>query len=541
MSDVYKFLKYKTKNQSLQYGGSDIFCTSIGFKQHTGECWHDTIQQIFCFSDALKDSVQTKLFTLNSDELFSLFYDDTKKERMTYLPYSFFMPDLISQFNAILREYISLYHARFCNHNKLHLEVNRLAPGDNSCSKYEYTHFRDLTSTAPAPIPLEKRISFITGTQCASNAINFTQLDMIERPHNSVSAYFATIAILSHLFLDDNKIVVPYIYGIHDKFFLLKDFRSVDILGIILSSTDKDGHNGHATGFYTCNDVAYYYNDNDLDVPIRMHPWRHFLAVHANLHRKNPGLLIEIMVSMSKSLCPIFKITAPDDSSKVAYFEYTDYQTKKINIDDDTTLYKSSDLYSVHRVILLRQTDLTDPTAIPKITEMQMSVDFSNNCYDHIETYLKTLKFNDFIYRLFVDMQKKILVHVVEKYVSMLNNVMIKFHEVHHTYDVILNNNPELTLLNKIMEYDNILIFEALFDPRYGELYKLFSDDYFRQITVTTFNLPIKNMNLFPYLNLLISNDKLFINMDDSKILLAMALEIEDSASVELLEKIENK
>jgi hypothetical protein len=57
------------------------------------------------------------------------------------------MPDLISQFNAILREYISLYHARFCNHNNSHLEVNGLAPSDNSCSKHEYTHFRDLNDS----------------------------------------------------------------------------------------------------------------------------------------------------------------------------------------------------------------------------------------------------------------------------------------------------------------------------------------------------------------------------------------------------------
>ena len=541
MSSIYKFLKYKTKNQSLhQWGGSDIFCTDTGFKQHTGECWHDTVQQIFCFSDALKESVQTKLFTLNGDELFSLFYDDTKRDRMSFLPYSFFIPDLISQFNATLREYISLYHARFCNHNKSHLEVNGLAPGDNSCSKHEYAQFRDLSATAP--IPLQRRISFITGTQCASNAINFTQLDTIERPYSSVPTYFATIGILSHLFLDDNKIIVPYMYDVHDKIFLSKDFRQVDVIAVILSSTDRDGHSGHATGFYTCNDIPYYYNDNDTDAPIRMYPWRHFLAVHANLHRKNPGLLVEIMVSMSKSIYPIFRISAPDDPSKVMYFEYTDYKTKKINIDDDTTLYKSDDLFSVHRVALLRLTHLTDPTAIPKITEMQMSVDFSNNCYDHIDTYLKTLKFSDFIYRLFVDIQKKILVSVVEKYVSMLNNVMIKFYEVYHTYDVVLNNVPELTLLNKIIEYDNLHIFEALFDPRYGELFKLFSDDYFRQITVATFNLPYKNRNLFHYLNLLASNGKLFdINTHESKTLLDMALDISDYASAEILEKIERK
>lgn len=44
----------KTKKSMVQ------FCPRIGYMQHDGECWHDTIQQIFCFSDKTK-----KMFKIN--------------------------------------------------------------------------------------------------------------------------------------------------------------------------------------------------------------------------------------------------------------------------------------------------------------------------------------------------------------------------------------------------------------------------------------------------------------------------------------------
>ena len=46
---------------------SDARCDSEGFYQHLGECWNDTIQMIFLFSDGLKEIVQPALLDPNFD------------------------------------------------------------------------------------------------------------------------------------------------------------------------------------------------------------------------------------------------------------------------------------------------------------------------------------------------------------------------------------------------------------------------------------------------------------------------------------------
>ena len=46
---------------------SDARCDSEGFYQHLGECWNDSIQMIFLFSDGLKEIVQPALLDPNFD------------------------------------------------------------------------------------------------------------------------------------------------------------------------------------------------------------------------------------------------------------------------------------------------------------------------------------------------------------------------------------------------------------------------------------------------------------------------------------------
>ena len=76
-----KYLKYKSKYLQLKNkinlrGGTkyddlvtklstkSALCSHTSFRQHKGECWNDSIQMLMCFSDEIKEQVQTKLFNL---------------------------------------------------------------------------------------------------------------------------------------------------------------------------------------------------------------------------------------------------------------------------------------------------------------------------------------------------------------------------------------------------------------------------------------------------------------------------------------------
>jgi len=57
-------LKYLTTfNAPIAY---DVICDPIGFRQHSGECWSDSIQQIILFCDTIKETSQP--FFLNNSE-----------------------------------------------------------------------------------------------------------------------------------------------------------------------------------------------------------------------------------------------------------------------------------------------------------------------------------------------------------------------------------------------------------------------------------------------------------------------------------------
>ena len=46
-----------------------ILCDPIGYDQHTGECWIDTIQQLFFFSDAVRDYTQPLFYFMTDPDL----------------------------------------------------------------------------------------------------------------------------------------------------------------------------------------------------------------------------------------------------------------------------------------------------------------------------------------------------------------------------------------------------------------------------------------------------------------------------------------
>ena len=63
---------------------SDARCDSEGFYQHLGECWNDSIQMIFLFSDGLKEIVQPALLDPNFDSKVESIINDKKNKEGNY-------------------------------------------------------------------------------------------------------------------------------------------------------------------------------------------------------------------------------------------------------------------------------------------------------------------------------------------------------------------------------------------------------------------------------------------------------------------------
>jgi hypothetical protein len=135
--DYYKkYLKYKTKFlnlKNLQYGGSggggsievnpiksiedkyksqefQVKCFTTGFKQHSGECWNDSIMMFLCNQDEIKKVVQRKLRFLSSTEIIQL---ALLKNRQKLLPSLYLEKEFFDKILTNLPDYLNRIKERF--------------------------------------------------------------------------------------------------------------------------------------------------------------------------------------------------------------------------------------------------------------------------------------------------------------------------------------------------------------------------------------------------------------------------------------------
>jgi hypothetical protein len=139
LKDWYKdrFLKYANANNNykmnkyinkyiLKGGGAyedlitelDIpahtktYCADTSFTNHTGECWHDSLTMIFCYTDGIKEMVQKKLLNLTPKQIIDL----ARRTRLEFLA-PCFRDD--PHFFDNLEKYLTLLQNRFCAHTRI--------------------------------------------------------------------------------------------------------------------------------------------------------------------------------------------------------------------------------------------------------------------------------------------------------------------------------------------------------------------------------------------------------------------------------------
>jgi len=159
----------------------DIICNDIGFHQHIGECWHDSFNMIFCFSDGIKEYTQKVLYNLEPNEMIEIALSFNKDK---IIPYIFkYNKSSYDDFIEKVIEYLQLLKDRFTNH---------------------YNHITGRST------PIQRSISNVCGVNSANNIIKLSNIN--RDPTVDIGGYhvenYLTSLIFSFALLEKNKNLV---------------------------------------------------------------------------------------------------------------------------------------------------------------------------------------------------------------------------------------------------------------------------------------------------------------------------------------------
>jgi hypothetical protein len=236
---------------------TDVICDPIGFSQHTGECWNDAFQQIFLFSDGLKDVVQPFLY-------------QTSPEDLAAAVASVDLSDIIGDRNRLpistdaITTYLQALQARFVNH------YNFLKSGDERfdvCVTSKDVLKAVRANVKPASV-LKRQASLVFSLAATAPILGYAGEDLNVGGNIRITSWLSLI--LSRIVLKHNFILVPLTgennNGSHTAFYLNSYVGGVCKVvtgsdGELFLANKKSG-SGHAMAFFVCGGRVYYYDDN---------------------------------------------------------------------------------------------------------------------------------------------------------------------------------------------------------------------------------------------------------------------------------------
>lgn len=256
------------------------YCADTSFSNHTGECWHDSLTMIFCYTDHIKEMVQKKLLNLRPIEIINLAVEN----RIQYLAPCFRNPTFFLQ----LEKYLMLLQNRFCAHTRILSEEGKLVD-TRMCTRRSSTETdSEYHSKHDYPIDImRRRNSYVAGVHTSKIAqtlihaephIDYESDDDTDKyrdsfftGHTEVPKIFGqdvTLAtgeniyasyiwchVLSFCLLDgDMNVVLKHITRseIDDA----NTFELIESLAVLINSER------HSMAIYKCNDRDIFYNDN---------------------------------------------------------------------------------------------------------------------------------------------------------------------------------------------------------------------------------------------------------------------------------------
>lgn len=304
-------------------------CDSEGFYNHFGECWVDSIQMIFLFSDPIKGVLQRELLNSTIDEEYvankvqggyEKFYglkDPSTKQTQIFLSY--------------LIEFLKAFQLRFLRHYLMEYTRFQEIKKEDKCS------FEDLQGKMAFEKILEtsflQRSQGREGFRSALFSQRFDKYKNKDRFKITPSeGYIAGGAVeINNLIVLLKNIFLPFrgikIIGSSPRFYesYFKRYLNANIFACLM------GRFEHLTCFYICGGHPFYFDDNQGNLPFQ---WKEFMTFFK---------MIYLSASAQKKSLPIFffggMIYMYDIETDKDFFKFSNFPILEYEAEDGTHLY----------------------------------------------------------------------------------------------------------------------------------------------------------------------------------------------------------
>ena len=216
------------------------------FKNYKGECWHNALTTLLCFSDELKEDILQKIKTLSTKTII-----ENAKERNYTLPFNIELEN-VDIFYEYIKHYLGCMKTRLLNLGN------------------------------PNFVKVKKKLSCEqkTSLKCIEYIYNITNINIldemkrhydIEHHTGSLDTYITIVSIFNHLLLDNKCIIIK-----DDIFNNHKNSLSSlnNCIGILIRLRNDNTHINHLVAFYINKNKYFYYDDNE---GIKIFNWKKYL------------------------------------------------------------------------------------------------------------------------------------------------------------------------------------------------------------------------------------------------------------------------
>ena len=256
-----------------------ILCDPIGYDQHSGECWVDTIQQLFFFSDSVRNYTQPLFYFMTDPDL-----DEYIRAAVLsgVLPESM-VPDLRAGCIAMRNRFINHY-----NYIRYNESVLACLKGGRVSVRRMYNALLDVDTLAKREKSGEYAVA--VGAFFQSEKKKSDRVDGKYSPGERKEYGLRLFTLLFYIFRAPFLCRHPAVAAEHNM--------PVYALNIGLDGysfkdgTLKDTNSAHATGFFRCSGRWAYYDDNAGAIPTNDMFVHELKKVYAEVPKQRPAICV---------------------------------------------------------------------------------------------------------------------------------------------------------------------------------------------------------------------------------------------------------
>jgi len=239
-------------------------CNTEGTFQHIGECWNDTAQMLFLYTDGIKEYVQPTLLKGRLDALAAIFQDGT--------PSGY---DRAKQMYVYLDSMRSRFARQYLNQ---HETEEQCAINIESAIRKGYGSYRAKGANAFIGAVMGGNTRYnITGHAAPfhTSKVNYKYGYVPHYIMNDLSRAFGLAPHINLFYTEINR-TTNNPYYTHNSIDKIASIQITTRMQLIDGSYEV-----HSTCFYTCGGSDYYFDD---EIGVFQYPWRSFFAKRATLH-----------------------------------------------------------------------------------------------------------------------------------------------------------------------------------------------------------------------------------------------------------------